>query len=100
MSVSEFPTQIRITSGDFTAYIPKSGSAILDSLVLGGTRVAGRGHLVCTTQDQPYTEGVEQIHYHQNESCVEKVEVERAGNVRAVVKVEGVYSPSPQPLPC
>ena len=58
--------------------------------MLGGTRVAGRGQLVYTTQDQPYTEGVKQIHYHQYESHVEKVEVERAGTVRAVVKIEGV----------
>ncbi|MBQ7494699.1 MAG: hypothetical protein IJT75_02900 [Bacteroidaceae bacterium] len=94
LQVQETTSQFHISSGDFSAYIPKGkGTAILDSIVLGDTRVAGRGLLVCTTQDQPYNEGVEQIHYHQYESCVEKVEVERAGRVRAVVKIEGSYAP-------
>ena len=92
LSVSESASQIQIHSGDFAAYIPKSGSAILDSLVLGGTRVAGRGQLICTTQDQPYAEDVAQLSFHNYVSHVEKVEVERAGNVRAVVKIEGYHS--------
>ncbi len=91
LSITETPGQIRIASAAFSAYIPKSGTAILDSLVLDGQRVAGRGQLICSIQDQPYAEDVEQIHYHQYESCVEKVEVERVGNVRAVVKIEGFY---------
>jgi len=90
--VDETSHQIRINTGDFIAYIPKHGSAIVDSLVLGGTRVAGRGQLICTTQDQPYAEGVAQLSFQNFVSNIEKVEVERAGNIRAVVKIEGHYS--------
>ena len=97
LSVTENILQIQITSGDFIAYIPKNGSAIVDSLVLGGTRVAGRGQLVCTTQDQPYSEGVEQLTFQHFVSHIEKVEVERAGKVRAVVKIEGHYGTNPLP---
>lgn len=91
ISVSETASQIRISSGDFAAYIPKRGAAIIDSLVLGGTRVAGCGQLVCTTQDKPYAEDAGSITFHNYISNIEKAEVERAGNVRAVVKLEGYY---------
>ena len=93
LSVSETTSQIQITSAGFAAYIPKGGDAIIDSLVLDGTRVAGRSLLVCTMQDQPYVEGVSDIHFTNYTSHIDKVEVERAGNVRTVVRIEGKYQP-------
>ena len=95
LRVIESEGQISINTGALKAYISKSGTAILDSLVLGGTRVAGRGQLVCTTQDQPFAEDLSAIHFSHFTSQVEKVEVERAGNVRAVVKIEGRYAALP-----
>ena len=92
LCVEESATQICINTGSLQAYISKSGTAIVDSLVMGGTRVAGQGKLVCTTQDQPFAEGLSDIHFSHYTSRVEKVEVERAGNVRAVVKIEGRYN--------
>ena len=91
LQVQEDKAQIVISSGDFAAYVSKNGDAILDSLVLDGKRVAGTGKLVCTSQNLPYAEGVDAIHFKNYVSHVEKVEVERAGNVRAVVKLEGHY---------
>ncbi len=91
LQVRETDSQIQITSGDFAAFIPKSGVAIIDSLVLGGTKVAGHGQLVCTRQNTPYLEDVKEIRFSNYVSQLEKVEVERAGNVRAVVKIEGSY---------
>ena len=95
LHVDENDAQISINTGSLQAYISKSGTAILDSLVVAGTRVAGRGQLICTMQDQPYTEGVGIIHFEDLESCIDKVEVERAGNVRAIVKIEGTFKPLP-----
>ena len=92
VSISETESQISVKTDDFIAYIPKRGTAVVDSLVLGGTRVAGRGQLVCTTQDQPFAEGLNAIHFSHYTSEIDKVEVERAGNVRAVVKIEGHLS--------
>lgn len=93
LTVSETMAQIRIASGDFVAYIPKSGTSFLDSLILGGTKVTGSGKLVCTRQSEPYSEDAHEIHFANFISQVEKAEVERAGKVRAVVKIEGVYMP-------
>ena len=91
LSIIDGDQQIRICFGDFIAYIPKRGTAIIDSLVLGGTRVVGHGQLICTTQNQPYAEDLTDIHFIHYTSDVEKVEVERAGDVRAVVKIQGKY---------
>ena len=89
LTVNETDRQISINTGSLQAYISKSGAAFIDSLVLGGTRVAGCGQLVCTTQDKPYAEDAGSITFHNYISYIEKAEVERAGNVRAVVKLEG-----------
>ncbi|MBR0243753.1 MAG: hypothetical protein IJQ38_04135 [Bacteroidaceae bacterium] len=91
LSVSETDRQICIRAGSLEAYIPKSGNAVLDSLVLDGRRLAGHGLLVCTTQDAPYLEGIGSISFRDFVGAVTKVTVERAGDVRAVVKVEGSY---------
>ena len=91
LSVSEAGGQFCINAGDLKAYISKSGNTIIDSLVLAGTKVAGHGQLVCTRQNAPYAEDVKEIRFSNYISQVEKVEVERAGNVRAVVKIEGNY---------
>ena len=92
VTIAKSDAQICINTGTLQAYISKSGTAILDSLVVNGTRVAGQGKLVCIIQDQPYTEGVASIHFENLESRIEEVEVERAGKVRAVVKIEGRYN--------
>lgn len=92
LSVSEDAEQIKVSAATFTAWIPKSGDALIDSICLGDTRVAGRATLVCTTQDSPYQEGLDAIGFHHYRSHIEKVGVERAGDVRAVVKIEGHYS--------
>ncbi|MCR4994931.1 MAG: hypothetical protein K6A32_06100 [Bacteroidales bacterium] len=94
LDVSEDNRQIRIAAADFTAYIPKSGDALIDSLVLGGTKIAGSGYLICTTQDQPYSGGLETISFTDYQSRIKSVSVERAGTVRAVVKLEGFYHPT------
>ena len=90
--IDENNSRLCINTGNLQAYIPKhEGTAFIDSLVLGNTRVAGTARLVCTTQDQPFTENVGELHFNNYYTFVEKVEVERAGNVRAVVKIEGKY---------
>jgi len=96
LSVSETGRQICIRAGSLEAYIPKSGNAVLDSLVLDGRRLAGHGLLVCTTQDAPYLEGIGSISFRDFVGAVSKVTVERAGDVRAVVKVEGSYGTARQ----
>ncbi len=92
VTVAESEAQICINTGPLQVYISKSGTAIIDSLIYKCTRAGGSGQLVCTTQDQPYAENLDRIQFHHHTAEIQKVEVERAGNVRAVVKIEGKYA--------
>ena len=76
---SLFTNHIVVNTGRLTAYIPKHGSNLIDSLCLDGRRVGGSVRLVASTADGHY------------ESEIKDVIVERAGSVRTVVKVEGVH---------
>ena len=91
LTIDESPSQICINTGHLQAFIPKKGYTILDSLVLDGTCVAGRSQLICTRQSQPYNEDLQSIGFHHYTSNIESVEVERAGSVRAVVKIQGNF---------
>lgn len=71
--------RIIVNTGRLTAYMPKSGTNLFDSLCLDGKRVGGTSSLIATTDTESYL------------SQLKKVEVERAGQVRAVVKLEGVH---------
>ena len=76
---SLFTNHVEVNTGRLTAYIPKCGSNLIDSLCIDGIRVGGSARLVASTSEGNY------------ESEIKDVIVERAGSVRAVVKVEGVH---------
>lgn len=71
--------QIAVNTGRLTAYLPKDGTHLIDSLCLDGKKVGGAASLMATTDAESY------------QSQLKKVEVERSGNVRAVVKIDGVH---------
>lgn len=71
--------QIIVNTGRMTAYLPKSGPSLMDSLCLDGKRVGGVASLIASTDDEVFR------------SQLTNVEVERCGQVRAVVKMDGVH---------
>jgi hypothetical protein len=86
------PKNLQISTGSLQAYIPIQGDALVDSLVLNGTRIAEHGHLVCTTQDTPYQEGTESVHYTHFTSKVDTAYIEQEGQVRTVVRINGHHA--------
>ena len=72
-------SQIVVNTGRMTVYLPKSGSCLMDSLCFDGKRVGGKVSLIASTDDMSF------------QSRLTNVEVERCGQVRAVVKMEGVH---------
>jgi hypothetical protein len=68
-----------VNTGRLTAYIPRSGAFLMDSLCLNGKRVGGKASLVASTATDTYR------------SDITSVKIERAGRVRTVVKVEGIH---------
>lgn len=92
ISIERPQDAIVVRTGTLTAYIPTHGNTILDSLIIKGTRASAGGRLVCQTQDAPSADGVSALHFASYVSRVDTAIVERAGGVRAVVKVTGHYA--------
>ena len=76
---TQHDSYIVVNTGKLTAYIPKTGDCLIDSLCLNGKRVGGKASLVASTAEGQY------------QSVIKNVSVERAGNVRSVIKVDGVH---------
>lgn len=87
LRVDESAEGITVNTGAVTAYIPRRGDAVIDSLLLSdGTRIAGKGILKASTQSSPDIAGGPLTAYVGE---VDAAEVERAGDSRAVVKLTG-----------
>lgn len=93
--VRQSASQISVCTGPMTAYISRSGSALIDSLVcrdsLGQRQVCGSVDLVATTKTSPDPAAASAVTRYTSTLIPDSVEVERAGSVRTVVKVRGRY---------
>lgn len=92
IQVDETTSFLRVSTGKVEAYIPKRGSCLLDSLRCEGRTVGGQAALLCSTQDHPSAGGEAVLHFTDYRGQVERVTVERAGDVRALVRIEGRYA--------
>lgn len=90
--VDEAGSFFRVSTGKVEAYVPKRGSCLLDSLRCEGRTVGGQAALLCSTQDHPSAEGEAVLHFTDYRGQVERVTVERAGDIRALVRIEGRYA--------
>lgn len=91
IQVTETASGYVVSTGKIEAYVPKSGMALLDSLYIGKVKVGGVAGLCCTTQDRLYAEGCGDIRLTDYQGRVDKAVVERTGNVRTLVRLEGHY---------
>ncbi len=91
VSVTETERDIQVSTGQLTAYIPRAGVNLIDSLLIGGVKVGESTRLLCSTQSEPLGETTSQIHFANYTSLLKKVEVERKGDVRATVRLDGVH---------
>ncbi|MDE6144107.1 MAG: hypothetical protein K2F94_08550, partial [Muribaculaceae bacterium] len=91
LSVSDDNGAFVINTGKIKAFIPKSGVNFIDSLVYDGITVARNGKLVASTQSEPVIETTKSITFSNYSSKVSSVEIERAGDNRALVKATGVH---------
>ena len=90
--IEESATGFCIETDSLTAYLSKQGSFLVDSLVCDGVRVGERMRLVSSTQDAIPCDGLRQLAFRHYQSHVSKVSVERQGNVRAVVRIDGNHT--------
>ena len=77
--VRETASQFVVEGNVVSAYIPKRGSCIIDSIIMNSQqrRVAGAARLIATTGDDSFT------------SHIDDVRLERSGNELTVVRIDG-----------
>ena len=91
LSVVETPQSIRIETGIISAYIPRQGDFMIDSLFREGVKVGEKARLVCNTQSEPVLENTSQITFTNYTGRLTSATVERTGQVRTLVKLEGTH---------
>lgn len=91
LSVVEDDASIRIATGSVTAYIARHGDYLIDSLLVEGIKVGEKARLVSRTQSAPYREEQTQQTFASYQGVVKQATVERVGNIRASVRLEGMH---------
>ena len=89
--VHEEGNNIRVDAGDVQAYLSKEGEFLMDSLSYQGVKVGEKLRLFCQTQSEPALEKVATIAFSNYSSQLKKVQIEREGQVRTTLKLEGVH---------
>ena len=79
MDVRETDRQIIVNTNRLQVWIPRQGSSVVDSLLVDGIKMGGSAWLVAADSQRDFV------------SHIDKVVLERAGNVSAVVRIEGVH---------
>lgn len=91
LRVTEDAQGICLETGEVTAYFSRQGTSLIDSLCVGEEKVGQAVRLTLSTQSAPMSEALEQLTFTHYESRVRQVVVERQGDVRASVRVEGIH---------
>ncbi|WP_044262380.1 exo-rhamnogalacturonan lyase family protein [Bacteroides timonensis] len=91
VSVTEMPRNILIETGVISAYIPRQGEFLIDSLLYKGVKVGEKTRLICSTQSTPILESTSQVSFSNYVSEVKSATVERCGSIRTLIKLEGVH---------
>ncbi len=91
IAIRRSDTTIFIDTGRVQAVIPLHGDHIIDSLRTGGHEVARAGRLVCILQDGPDGDAADAPVRERYGTQVNRVTLEQAGPLRAVVKIEGQH---------
>ena len=86
LKITERGSQIVVSTGKMTCWIPKSGQHVIDSLYRDAVKVAGAATVVATSQDKLNADDIHLSHFT---SLIDGVQVERSGRVSAVVKISG-----------
>jgi hypothetical protein len=91
IEISESETDILINTGALSCRIPRKGGNLVKEMIMDGKPVAGGGHLECILEQEMAGDGFKTIRMEDFRSEIQKVTIEQAGPVRAVVHIEGVH---------
>lgn len=91
IKVTQNSETIEIDTGKFQCRLSRRGEFLIDSITIEGRIVAAKGHLVCLLQRGLGGDVYESPQLEKFVGEINKVTVEQAGPVRAVVKFEGMH---------
>lgn len=91
LKVIENDNNIEVNTGVIKAYVPKSGKLLIDSILLNDTKICEASRLVASTQDNIVSEELQSINFKNYTSKIKSAEIERVGNIRALIKLTGVH---------
>ncbi|MET7985247.1 Tat pathway signal sequence domain protein [Streptomyces sp. NPDC005281] len=94
VSVDRSGGTIGVSTGVITVKIGTSGSTLVKSVTRGTTEIARNGRLVLIRQPEIEDEDQGAEKYERFESAISGVDVEQAGPVRAVVRIDGKHRKS------
>ena len=92
VKISEGPLSITIENGKIACKIPKNGTILLDSLKINGQLIGTSGQLICLKQDGLDDDFSKEIKKESFKSNVKKVTIEQLGDIKTVIKIEGVFT--------
>ncbi|KAF8598894.1 hypothetical protein BDV93DRAFT_526494 [Ceratobasidium sp. AG-I] len=92
LTVKQSGSTITVTTGNFEAQIKTSGTTLISSLSVGGSKKLSDGQLIVKVQGQPDApESVDPPNIHTTIANITTATIEQDGPVRATIKVTGTY---------
>lgn len=91
ISVIETPQSIQVETGVISVSISRRGEYLVDSILYKGVKVGEKARLICGTQSEPVLESTSKVTFTNYISELKTAAVERSGDVRTLVKLEGVH---------
>lgn len=94
ITVTQKGNDIMVNTGVITAFISGRDGALIDSLLYGNVKTGGKVYPVCTTQSEPFLKNTGQLVFTHHASVIKRVELERAGGIRTLVRLDGAHRSS------
>ena len=91
VEVATTANAITVRSGKLVLTVPRQGARLIESIAVDGREVARDGQVVCVLQSGPGDAADDVRPRERFTTQLEKVTVEQAGPVRAVLKLEGKH---------
>ena len=91
LQIQETSAAIMIKARDFSLFLSKRGDALIDSLLIGGRKVGGRGRLLCSYDEISASASATTTKRVCAVGHVDSAVVERRGTASCVIKLSGSH---------
>ncbi len=90
--IREEAGKITLSNGDLTAFFSGPGLHLFDSIVCRTVKIAGPSWLTSMTEQTEGSSAVFYKKYTPYTSKINRISVERAGHIRAVIRIDGTHT--------